>query len=316
MTVLIIVVALLLVGLISYGTTQWAPGWATTALLRVAKRDVNGIAGLDSWTEEAAAYLTKDDLLARVRWAKRNGKAQVLAARRDLAARLAESAAQNRIGSCPLRDAAAAQAARADVRVGDLLSAGGTRIQPAADLLALFARADDDLAAFNAISSALIKTMPDGEHKTNAEAAVKQGRALADDFLAAFTIDDYIQGLLKYLTQVQRQAAFAAELDNAEDAARYAGIAVGGMLGTAPSARQTRIWMEFRDAVAFAPIVGLALVLILVAAGTVLAAQYLTNPVFGSVKAARSQCRSRGIRRFRYQLDSAQTYENRSGVSS
>ena len=40
--------------------------------------------------------------------------------------------------------------------------------------------------------------------------------------------------------------------------------------------------MEFRDAVAFAPIVGLALVLRLVVAGTVLAAQYLANPVFGS----------------------------------
>jgi hypothetical protein len=264
--------------------THLLPDLLTRRELAAAAADDGGIAGLPAWAASAAGRLSSTDILARLRWAKRYGRAQVLGARSQLGQVLDDPLTL--LPSCPLRAAAEAERLRpdGDVASGEVLTPAGTRaVSTAEQLLQLVEEAAGARIAFDQICAALMAGIPDPQRATG-EALRLQGQALGTGFLSAFTMDVYLTGLRDMLTQLHLLvpvhtlpppiAAMAALAQRASPAgagapagaARNAGLSVA-VAGTA---------------IAVGAIFAVAVVLMLIAVGSVLAVQYVPNQTFGS----------------------------------
>lgn len=264
--------------------THFLPDLLTRRELAAATADDGGIAGLPAWATSAAGRLSDTDILARLRWAKRYGKAQVLGARSQLGLLLDDPLTL--LPSCPLRAAAEAERLRpgADVSAGELLTPAGTRaVSIAEQLLQLVEEATGARIAFDQICAALLADIPDALHAAG-EALRGQGHALGTGFLSPFTMDVYLAGLRDMLTQLhllvpapaqppslQAMAAFALRTSTISPGTSVSATRVAGLSVTVAG-----------TAVAVGAILAVAVVLMLIAVGSVLAVQYFPNQTFGS----------------------------------
>lgn len=187
--------------LLVFFTTKLLPPRVTNLLLGRAKGDPGGVTGLADWANRAESRLSPEDILARVNWAKRNGKGQLLAAREALRQKLLST----RIPACPLRAAGTIEAARTDVTADELLTASGARATSTADRLnAVTTRADTAIQAFTEISTLLLSRIPMTDtNRPAANALVARCNLLAVDYLSEFTMDNLIKSLQDALADLR-----------------------------------------------------------------------------------------------------------------
>jgi len=278
-----------LIGLLAAAFLAWLantllPAVATDLLWRRSKFREKGITGLKAWAGKATTYLSKDDVIARVRWAKRTGKRLVVGARRALRQELESDT--TRLPDCPLRQAADTEVRRNDVRVGDMLTETGLRSTSDAErLLTAVSQATRARAAFDEIADGLMTRIPPAQLQQAAR--LKQdGDELAEGYLSEFTLDLYLEELRGYASDIQKLAeekpqsttdlvvAFAAtnlshlgSLQRAAAAGRQLGGAVAGVALPVAEAGVALL---------------LTLTLMAVGAFAVLVAQYLPNDTFGT----------------------------------
>ena len=274
-----LVVAIVLV----WATSTWLPVLTVRALLSRELREDGGIAGLKGWADRAGqGRIARSGILSRVRWAKRYGKGQVLAARDELDDLLASG--QTRIPPSPLRDDAVVEAARTDVKVGELLTPGGARATSEAErLFELVARADHGIRAFEERGNALLRRIP-AEHPDR-EAAEKLVERLPRDavgYLSEFTLERFEASLRNGL-ETLRSYVSAIE---AEAADRVAGVAETATepeppIGARP---RTAAVAAARTVLTGGAVVLAAGLLMAVAVVAVLASQYFPNQTFGTAE--------------------------------
>jgi hypothetical protein len=289
---LVAAVALLLAVGVAALAGRFVPRWTTSALLRRERSDDGGVTGLAAWATDAAARLEDADVLARVRWAKRSGRARVLATRADLRAAL--DAQPRRIPVCPLRTVAETEAARTDVTRADLLTDGGDVAVGAAEhLLQLVEAAASGIAAFDAISQALIDTITDPARRQKAQGLADVPLSGATNYLSEFTLEPYLESLRQHaqrIEQVAREDQMARQNrqpgPEATPAERYAGVMLAGFdpASLLRGARRTAtaVGAASRTLTTIVPVALLALALMTVAVVAVLATQYLPNRSFGT----------------------------------
>lgn len=170
------------------------------------------------------------------------------------------------------------------VTADELLTPAGARATSTAErLLGLVEQASAARMAFDQVSAMLLAKVPDA-NRTAAEALVQQGQKLGDGFLSEFTMDTYLTELRDYLRQLHLLVPPKARQVQGEALAALAigGPAVGleAPAGGARAASSPPVIVD--AAVTASAVAAAAIALMVIAVGSVLAAQYLPNQTFGT----------------------------------
>ena len=272
--------ALVIAVLLLWLSTHVLPDRLTAHQLSNEKKDDDGIDGLNAWATAAEGRLAQANVVARLRWAKRYGKAQALGARAQLKSILAD---QTRLPECPLRQAAQDETDRGNnIRADELLTPAGERATSTAEhLLQLVEQASDALAAFDQVSEKLLAAIPENSRPTG-EAIVRQAKDLAETLLSEFTMDDYLQGLRDYLRSLHSYIPDSAQPPPAGAVAALAiGTATPGAAFAGVSRAISVSVAAAETAVAVSAVMLVAVATMVIAVGAVLATQYLPKQTFG-----------------------------------
>ncbi len=277
--------ALLVAVLLLMLATRFLPDLLTKRQLARAMRDTS-ISGLRRWADTAQGRLSPADIVARLQWARRYGRAQVLGARTQLH-RLLDNP-ETHLPDCPLREAAIAEVNRPDTDVGadELLTPSGARaVSPAERLLQDVEQATAARKAFDQVCTGLLEDIPrDDDNRATAEDLWRQGDDYGTGFLSDFTIDTYVAGLRTTLNQIQ---ALVPAQGQPVSTLAMRSLAMGALSagGREPALAQVRATMAsviVSDAVvAVGAVLMVALILMVIAVGSVLAVQYFPNETFG-----------------------------------
>lgn len=271
---------LLAVGLL-FLTTRLLPKWLVRAQLFWLTLSDHGIDGFMKWASDVAGIrLSHADTLARLRWAKRHGKQRITAVR----AGLREAAQNSQLEGAPLVDESNAEAAKATVDIGDVLTVTGTvETSAAEELFAALTTADAARAAFDSSAGALRARITDPTDRQQAEQLHNQGLSMHRDVLRLTNLATYQQGLSSTLAEIQRRVPSATDEER-----RLVGVAVtsdataAGDQAVVQAAGLPAVVATIPFVAATATAAGVAVVLMAIAAATVLAAVYVPSHTFGT----------------------------------
>jgi hypothetical protein len=276
---------LLLAVLAAWLAGTFLPPRVSRVLLHLEVCKDGGVTGLKEWADKADGRISTADVLARVRWAKRVGRGQVLASRASLKAALETK--RSVIPECPLRDAGQAETTRGDqVAVDDLLTPGGAAtVSTAEHLLQTVETATSGLTNFIAISKELINRISASADKDAAQKLADQTVANAKGYLSEFTLGKYLDSLQQALEDIGRRSTASETVAPGTAGLAAVSLSPSRLAASALSAVRSASVAAVstaRPMIAIVPFALLTLALMIIAVAGVLAVQYFPNPTFGS----------------------------------